>query len=102
MTVYVDDLRVWPHAKHHCFKRGSAHLTADTLEELHEFARRLGLKRTWFQDHIVVPHYDLSPGKHAKAIENGATYMSQIEQSRMRRARRIASGLPASVFDQRR
>jgi Protein of unknown function (DUF4031) len=28
---------------------GGGHLQADTTEELHEFARRLGLRREWFQ-----------------------------------------------------
>lgn len=87
MTVRVDDLKVWPHAVHRCFLKGSAHLTADTLEELHAFAARLGLKRSWFQDKIV-PHYDLSPQKHALALRLGAVYMSAMDQSRMRRKQR--------------
>lgn len=73
MTVYVDELQVWPHAKHRCFFEGSAHLEADTLEELHAFARRLGLKRSWFQPRSS-PHYDLSPGKHAAALRLGAKF----------------------------
>lgn len=90
MTVYVDDVKVWGNAKHRCFMKGSAHLTADTLDELHAFAKRLGLKREWFQDHIV-PHYDLSPKRHAAALALGATYMQAIAQARMRRARRLAA-----------
>lgn len=35
------------------------HLVADTVEELHEFATQMGLKREWFQDHPKHPHYDL-------------------------------------------
>jgi hypothetical protein len=31
---------------------------ADTLEELHEAAARLGLRREWFQEGLR-PHYDL-------------------------------------------
>lgn len=99
MTVYVDDVRVWGNAKHRCFARGSAHLTADTLDELHAFAKRLGLKREWFQDHILVPHYDLSPKRHATALALGATYMRAIEQARMRRRKRVAEGRPESPFD---
>jgi len=45
MSVYVDEIRVWPHAKHRCFVDGSCHLMADTLDELHAFAVRLGLRR---------------------------------------------------------
>lgn len=89
MTVYVDDLKVWGNAKHRCFAAGSAHLTADTLDELHAFAAHLGLKREWFQDHFV-PHYDLSPKRHAAALRLGATYMPALTQARMRRARREA------------
>jgi hypothetical protein len=36
------------------------HLVADTLKELHSFARSLGFKREWFQDHHSHPHYDLT------------------------------------------
>lgn len=37
------------------------HLISDTsLEELHEFAERLGLRREWFQNHPRHPHYDLT------------------------------------------
>lgn len=90
MTVMVDDLRVWAHAKHRCFKAGSAHLTsdADSLDELHEFAARLGLKREWFQDHFIAPHYDLSPAKHALALKLGAKYVAALDQARARRAKR--------------
>jgi hypothetical protein len=46
--VYVDELVVWAHAKHR-FKRGSCHLTADSEEELHALAQKIGLRREWFQ-----------------------------------------------------
>lgn len=41
------------------------HMVSDTsLEELHRFARKLGLKRAWFQDKtssgFYHPHYDLT------------------------------------------
>lgn len=90
MTVMVDDLRVWDHAKHRCFKSGSAHLTTDaeSLDELHEFAARLGLKRAWFQNHFIAPHYDLSPAKHVLALQLGSKYVSALDQARARRAKR--------------
>jgi hypothetical protein len=78
MTVYVDELQVWSHAKHRCFFNGSAHLEADTLEELHAFAKKLGLKREWFQPRSS-PHYDLSPAKHAMALMRGARFRSSRE-----------------------
>lgn len=86
MTVYVDELRVWPNARHRCFKSGSAHLTADTLDELHAFAARIGMKRAWFQNHTVAPHYDLSPSRHALALSLGAVLVPMREQIRRARA----------------
>lgn len=35
MTVYVDQIQNWP-TTIACFRGGSCHLTADSLDELHE------------------------------------------------------------------
>jgi hypothetical protein len=86
--VMVDELKVWPHARHRCFLGGSAHLTADTLDELHAFAASIGLKRSWFQDHALCPHYDLSPRRHAAALAAGALFVSAREQALRRRPAR--------------
>lgn len=69
--IYVDALIDWG------VKFGRAgpewcHMTADTLEELHAFAERLGLKKAWFQDHKRHPHYDLTRNKRAMAVRFGA------------------------------
>jgi hypothetical protein len=79
--VMVDELRRWPHARHRCFMVGSAHLTADSLEELHGFARRIGLKREWFQNNPLAPHYDLSPKRHAAALAAGAQFVPARQQA---------------------
>ena len=47
------------------------HLVADTLDELHAFALKIGLKRDWFQ-YRGYPHYDLMGGMTRKAIDAGA------------------------------
>ena len=47
------------------------HMLADSLEELHEFALKLGMKREWFQDGSA-PHYDLSKTRRALALKLGA------------------------------
>lgn len=94
----VDEIRQWP-TKIACFKPGSCHLTADgerALEELHAFAKRLGMKREWFQDHAIAPHYDLTIGKRGRALELGAVFVSAREQAL---ARRKARGLPLSSVD---
>ena len=85
MTVMVDELRVWPHARG-IFRAGSCHLTSTSLDELHVFAARLGLRREWFQDHRIAPHYDLVASKRALALHYGAEFVTAREQCRRRRA----------------
>lgn len=65
MAIYVD-AAIHPY-------RGQkwCHMIADTLDELHDMAEQLDLKRSWFQDKRV-PHYDLAPSKRILAIQFGA------------------------------
>lgn len=58
------------------------HLLSDQPdpEELHRFAARLGLRRSYFQHKPGNPahdHYDLTLGKRAQAIALGATVLDQ-------------------------
>lgn len=87
MTVYVDELVRRP-TKIRCFQAGSCHILADTLDELHAMAAKVGLKRSWFQDHPPHPHYDLTASKRAAALEAGAVFKPAREQARQRLARR--------------
>lgn len=50
---------------------------ADTAEELHAMAARLGLRRSWCSDVTHGPnhpllHYDLNRNKHRQAVALGA------------------------------
>jgi len=65
MAVYVDKFKT-PY-------RGMlmSHMLADTLEELHAMADRIGIKRKWFQNKST-PHYDICQSKRKLAIANGA------------------------------
>lgn len=65
---------------------------ADTLAELHAMAQRIGMKREWFQDHRVMPHYDLTPAKRALAVEFGAVEQNRAEAVAKWRAVREAAG----------
>lgn len=71
MTVYVDDA-VWPW-------RGErwAHLMADTLDELHAFAQRLGIPRRAFQNKASGAHYDVNTALRERAIALGAVAISR-------------------------
>ncbi len=82
MSVYVDPLINYGKAGlqgmagRYFNNRPSCHLTADTLEELHEFAKRIGLQRNWVQDVLRYPHYDLTANKRAQAVRAGAVELS--------------------------
>ncbi len=84
--VYVDEIRPYSHGPK-IFHKGACHLTADTLDELHEIAGRIGLKRAWFQDGGV-PHYDLTISRRKLAIKEGAIFKAAAEQARERMTRR--------------
>ncbi|WP_072143555.1 DUF4031 domain-containing protein [Pseudanabaena sp. 'Roaring Creek'] len=56
------------------------HLTSDSLTELQEFAGRLGLKKEWFQNHRLIPHYDITENKRAIAIQLGAIAITTEER----------------------
>ena len=65
MSVYVDNARL-------PFRRMLVcHMTADTLDELHEMAQIIGIKRQWFQNKSI-PHYDICLSKRILAVQCGA------------------------------
>lgn len=85
MAVYVDPLFATPLLKRWPYPR-ACHLFADTLEELHEIAMKIGLKKSWFQNKIKgLPHYDLTESKREKAIEAGAVALTQSQAARKMR-----------------
>ena len=75
MAVYVDPNLTW--VKTRVWRYDSvSHMYADSPEELHAFAAKIGLKRQWASD-ITQPdsgmlHYDLSPSKRRQAVAVGA------------------------------
>lgn len=84
MSVYVDELRnVAAFGGPRCFTAGACHLTADTIDELHAMADRLGLRRSWFQS-ASTPHYDLTAHRRRAALASGAVFVSAREQARAR------------------
>lgn len=52
------------------------HMMADTLEELHDMADKIGMERRWFQNQRV-PHYDIRTGLRCLAIRHGAIEMNR-------------------------
>ena len=91
MSVYIDnaftagDWGKWS---------GGGHLQADSTEELHEFAARLGLKRQWAQLRPSRPeldHYDCTRSKRALALKLGAVDEEALEVGRRTLARMRAA-----------
>lgn len=77
MTVYVDDMYLSPMGQ---FKRMKiSHMIADSLEELHTMANKLGLRRSWFQG----DHYDVSMGVRSAAILHGVVPITLRQCSAM-------------------
>ena len=66
MPVYVDK------ATNPYGRMKMCHMVADTLDELHAMADKVGMRRAWFQDSQDHPHYDLSQTKRALAVQQGA------------------------------
>jgi hypothetical protein len=80
--IYVDPLM-----NHGWRLRGrftpSCHLWTDSedLEELHAFAKSIGLERRWFQSATkprTLNHYDLTPSKRTQAIAAGAIELNLV------------------------
>jgi hypothetical protein len=83
MTVFVDSLFMtaasarWPyHQACHMFTDGNE-------QELHDFAARLGLKRSWFQRHKTLWHYDLTANKRKEALRLGASPIDGREYGKL-------------------
>jgi hypothetical protein len=55
------------------------HMTSDTsLDELHVFARGIGVTPGWFEDKST-PHYDLTEEQRRRAVQRGAVEVSRLE-----------------------
>lgn len=85
MSVYVDDAKI-PYGR-----MKMCHMLADTEDELHRMADRIGVKRRWFQQQASVPHYDVSLSKRRLAVEAGAVELGRRDVGKLvQRLRREA------------
>jgi len=87
VTIFVDDFRA--QARVGRISARWSHLTCgpfDDPAELHEFADRIGLRRSWYQGPPGHPwprcHYDVTETKRAEAIKAGAVPISWRELGR--------------------
>ena len=85
MTVYVGPSN-YPYGR-----MVMCHMVADSLQELHDMAGKLGLL-IWFQSHARIPHYDISKTKRAVAISLGAI---ETDERQIVQVGRALAGRPA-------
>lgn len=58
------------------------HMIADTEEELHAFAAKIGMQRSWAQNPgTPSAHYDLVPSRRTRAVKAGAQEITHRELS---------------------
>lgn len=87
MSVYVDDMRA-PFGR-----MGMCHMIADTDDELHAMAARIGVARRWWQspEKTSGSHYDIALSKRAIAVKFGAVEIT-LRQCAAMNTRRRATG----------
>ena len=62
-------------------KNGWSHLVADSIPNLHQFAKNMGVKKCWYENKRgkKQPHYDIKAKKVDIAIKNGAIQSTSKE-----------------------
>ncbi len=93
MAVYVDQLLKYGTKKW-------SHMEADSLNELHEFAKSIGVAKCWFHNprNQGSPHYDLNPEQRARAVAAGAIEKDFRWMIEWRRERNRQAGLKNVYF----
>lgn len=97
MAVYVDDMRA-PYGR-----MVMCHMLADTDEELHAMAARIGVARRWWQSPAKTSgsHYDIALSKRALAVAAGAVEITWRQAGAMNMRRRATGSLgdPATAVE---
>ena len=86
--VYVDDARIG------YGRMKMSHMLADTPDELHAMAQRIGVARRHYQLAVSAPHYDICVRARADALEFGAKAVQSrdlVPLMRAIRATRVAA-----------
>lgn len=83
MTCYVDDMRA-PYGR-----LIMCHLLAETDEELHAMADKIGVARKWWQDKKSGSHYDICLSKRALAVQHGAVEVTMKQMAMLNVRRRV-------------
>lgn len=89
MPVYVDDMNA-PYGR-----MKMVHMIADSEQELHEMADKIGVNRKWWQspEKTAGSHYDIALSKKALAIQFGAIEITWRQAGAMNSRRRVTGSL---------
>lgn len=89
MTVFVDDMRA------NYGRLILCHMLADSDQELHEMADKIGVNRKWWQspEKTSGSHYDIALSKKALAIQYGAIEITWRQAGAMNSRRRVTGEL---------
>lgn len=89
MTVYVDDMRA-PFGR-----LIMCHMLADSDDELHAMADKIGVDRRWWQSPAKTSgsHYDIALSKRALAVQLGAVQITWKQAGAMNARRRVTGEL---------
>ena len=99
MAILIDSFHNGARGPFRYWHRRCGHLVSDSsIEELHEFASDLGLRREWFQQKSV-PHYDLTGPLYELALGRGAILVSsrEIVRRAVRLEVKVATSYVAAV-----
>lgn len=93
MTTYVDNIRA-PYGR-----LVMCHILADSDEELHAMAARIGVARRWWQspERTSGSHYDICLSKRALAVAAGAVEITLRQAAAMNYRRRHTGSLGRPV-----
>lgn len=93
MTVYIDDMNA-PYGR-----MTMCHMVADSDEELHAMADKIGVARKWHQNPKTMgvsnSHYDICLAKKALAIKYGAIPITFRQLGRMLNHKRSHGHFPS-------
>lgn len=82
MTVYVDTMQAEFGRMKMC------HVIADSEDELHAMADKIGVARRWHQNTMSGSHYDIAMSKRRLAVAAGAVEITWRQAGAMCRRRR--------------
>jgi len=86
MAVYVDDMRA-PFGR-----MIMCHMLADSDDELHAMADRIGVARRWHQKAgTYQSHYDIALSKRSLAVAHGALEIDRQGVANLLRTKRLAA-----------